>query len=96
MKKTLVDVLLRILNSQWLNPTPCKYGFIGNVDAFDIESLRYEVKSRPSLLVAQLIAEAETFKACPLRLHGVTVIEDGTTRDATVWELRELQNLGKP
>jgi len=41
MKRAIVQLLLAILNSRWLNASPCKYEFVGNIDAFsrsDIES----------------------------------------------------------
>lgn len=95
MKTKLVALLLRLLNSQWLNASPCQYGYIGNVDAFDIQHLRYEVQARPDLTVAQLIKEAEAFKCCPLRPSGLTVIEDGVARDGTIWDIHQLrQELG--
>lgn len=94
MKKKAISLLLRCLNSRYLNATPCRYGFIGNLDAFDINNLRSEVKQRPDITVAQLIAEAELFKACPLN-RGLQVMEsDGTIHDATVWDVHELSNLG--
>jgi hypothetical protein len=93
MKTAIIRFLLALLNSRWLNPSPCKYGFIGNVDAFDIANLRSEVSQRPDLTVAQLIREAEQFKCCPMRRDGLTVIDDGVPRDATIWDEHELRNL---
>jgi hypothetical protein len=92
MKSAAIRLLLAALNSRWLNSSPCKYGYIGNVDAFDIGNLRSEVRQRPDLTVAQLIAEAEQFKACPMTpgTGGVTVLEDGVPRPADVWDIYEL------
>lgn len=95
MKAIITRLLLAALNSRWLNPSPCKYGFIGNVDAFDIGNLRSEVSQRPGLTIAQLIIEAEQFKCCPMRPDGLTVIEGGTPREATIWDEHELGNLGR-
>lgn len=92
----VIKILLRILNSRILNYSPCKYGFIGNVDAFDIQDLRYEIIQRPDLMVSQLIQEAEQFKACSVRRNGLTVLEDGVAREANVWDLHELQQSLNP
>lgn len=92
MKALIIRVLLGALNSRWLNATPCRYGFIGNTEAFDIAHLRYEVRARPDLTVAQLILEAERFAACPISIKGVTVMEaDGSAHEATTGDLHELR-----
>ena len=49
LRKLLTRILLAALNSRWLNSTPCRYGFIVNADAFDLENLRAEARSRPEL-----------------------------------------------
>ena|ERR1700677_3854277 len=94
MKPAIIRALLAVLNRRFLNSSPCKYGFVGNVDAFDIDNLRSEVSQRPDLTVAQLIREAEQFKCCPLRRDGLTVIDGGTPREATIWDEHELRNIG--
>ncbi len=93
MKAIIIRALLRILNSRWLNQTPCEYGFIGNVEAFSIGHLRSEEKARPGITVAQIIREADAFRCCPLRKDGgVTVLQDGEEpRDATIWDLHDLR-----
>ncbi len=92
MKKLIIRALLAILNSRYLNHSPCQFKFCGNVDAFDIANLRSEVAQRPNLTVAQLIAEAERFASCPVNPKGLTVLEaDGLYHDADVWELHQLR-----
>lgn len=96
MRKFAVRICLAILNSRWLNHSPCRYGFIGNVDAFDIGNLRSEVKQRPDLTVAKLIEEAERFATCPIG-KGVTVLEDGCApREANCWDIHELKQALTP
>ena len=95
MRSRIIRILLRILNSYWLNQTPCKYGYIGNVDAFDIDNLRSEESQRPGITVKQIIEEAERFKSCPMRKDGgVTVIDGDEVRDATELDINELRMLG--
>lgn len=92
LRKSLITVLLKILNSRFLNATPCQFGFIGNVDAFDIQFLRSEIKMDPNKTVAEIVADAERFKSCPLK-HNLTVMEpDGTDHEATIWDIQELRN----
>ena len=74
IRARLARLLLAVLNSRWLNETPCEYGFIGNVDAFSMETLRGAVRMRPDLTVAQLIREVEAFKACCL--HNNSGLKD--------------------
>jgi len=94
MRKFIIKQLLKILNSQWFNQSPCRYGFIGNVDAFSYENLMYEEKGRPGITVKTILAEADAFRSCPMRKAGVTVIEDGVAREADIWDLHELRNMG--
>jgi len=86
--------MLAALNSRWLNSSPCQYGFIGNVDAFSLDHLRSEESQRPGITVATIIREAEEFKSCPLRKDGATVLEDGVSRQANIWDLNDLRNMG--
>jgi hypothetical protein len=91
MKKRIIKILLRVLNSNWLNGTPCSYGFVGNVDNFSYENLASEEKQQPGITVKQVLETADRFKSCPIG-KGLTVIEpDGSTREATAWDLHELQ-----
>lgn len=94
-KKTIIQGLLRILNSQWLNPTPCSYQFVGNVDAFTLSHLHSEESQRPGITVKTIIQEAEIFKICPMRSKEVTVIEGDSMREANIWDLQELKTLGQ-
>jgi len=90
--KIIVRSLLWILNSRWINRSPCEYGFIGNVDAFTYSHLKSEEKQRPGITVAQILHEADMFRACPMRKDGVTVLEaDGSSREAGVWDIHELR-----
>ncbi len=96
VRKHVIRFLLAALNSRWLNRSPCRYGFIGNVDAFDISNLRSEVGQRADLTVAKLIEEAERFASCPVG-KGLTVIEDGCEpREATIWDAHELKQALTP
>jgi hypothetical protein len=95
VRQRIVRLLLAALNSRWLNPSPCRYGYIGNVDAFELDHLRSEESQRPGITVATIIREAETFSSCGLK-NGLTVIEDGVPRQATVWDLRDLERSLKP
>ncbi len=96
MTRQFVRLLLTILNSRYLNNSPCRYGYIGNVDAFDYDHLASEEVQRPGITVKQIIEEADRFRSCPIGA-GVTVIEaDGTTREATTWDLHELNEALKP
>lgn len=97
MKRHIIRTLLAILNSRWLNCSPCRYGFIGNVDAFDMDNLRSEVRQRPQLTVAELIAEAEHFLSCMVdgerKGNGLTVITPDGYREATDEDIEDLRNL---
>jgi len=89
-----IKLLLRALNSRWLNHSPCEYGFIGNVDAFSYSNLASEEKQRPGITVRQILKEADCFRSCPIQKSGLTVIEGEEMRDATVWDIHDLSNLG--
>ena len=93
MKSIIIKTLLRILNTQWLNPTPCVYKFVGNIDAFEYSHLQSEESQRTGITVRQILDEADAFRSCPIRKTGLTVIEDGTVRDADCWDIKELTNL---
>lgn len=89
-RKFFIRTLLAVLNSRWLNPTPCRYGFIGNVDAFALENLRAQVDQRPTLTVAQLIQEADCFRRAKASRHRLVVIEGGVSRDGTPRDVADL------
>lgn len=93
-----IKVCLAILNSRFLNHSPCEYGFIGNVDAFSYSYLASEEKQRPGITVQTILEEADQFKSCPVRKDGgLTVLEsDGTHRDATIWDVHELRQALTP
>lgn len=91
MKRLIVRSLLSLLNSRWLNHSPCEYGFIGNVDAFSYSHLASEEKQRPGITVRTILEEADRFRSCPMG-GRVTVLEaDGTSHEATAWDLHELR-----
>ncbi len=91
MKSMIVRFLLAILNHPWLNPSPCRYGFIGNVDAFEYSNLASEYKMRPGITVKTVLEEADRFRSCPISKNGLTVIEPGGYRPATAFDLRDLR-----
>jgi hypothetical protein len=93
MKKVIIRWLLAVLNSSWLNKTPCKYEYVGNVNAFSLDNLESEERQRPGITVKQILEEAARFRACPLKAKGVTVIEGSGYRDADAWDLHELRHL---
>lgn len=76
MKKTIVHFLLSLLNSRFLNQTPCKYEFVGNVDAFSRSDIESSLRQNPEMTLQQYIDIANRFKYCPISRVGVTVIED--------------------
>jgi len=91
MKKTIIKFLLFILNSEWLNNTPCKYAFVGNLDNFSTESLESEVRQNPHVMVREILYQAKMFKNCPCN----SVIEDGVVRDMTSEDIEDIKNLTK-
>lgn len=91
MKDLIIKGLLATLNSRWLNQTPCLYGFIGNLDAFEYSHLISEESQEPGITVRQVLEMADRFRSCPMG-NGVTVIEgDGTSHEATAMDLHELR-----
>jgi len=90
MRSRIIDGLLWLLNSRWLNKSPCQYGYIGNLDAFSRESLESEDKMRPGVTVRTILDEATQFKSCRL-LPGLSVIEGDEIRAATLWDVHELR-----
>lgn len=91
MKPFIIRCLLGLLNSRFLNGTPCRYGFIGNVDAFSYEHLQSEERQRPGIDVKTILSEADRFKSCPLNTAVLTVIDGKESREATAWDLHELR-----
>lgn len=92
MKRRIVKILLAALNSRWLNKSPCNYGFIGNVDAFSYANLRSEDNQQPGITVREVLATADAFRSCPIKAHGLTLIEaDGSYRTAGPMDLHQLR-----
>lgn len=78
-RKLLIDLLLGMLNSRWLNPTPCRYEFVGNIDAFSRADIESTLRSDPEMTLQEYIDIANRFKYCPVSRTGVSVIEpDGS------------------
>lgn len=90
MNKYLIKVFLSILNCRFLNQSPCKYGYIGNVDAFSYANLASEEKQRPGITVKTILEEADMFRSCPIG-KGLQVIENGEIRDGTIWDVHDLR-----
>jgi hypothetical protein len=79
IRALVVKVLLAILNSRWLNQSPCKYEFVGNIDAFSREDIESSLRQEPGMTLRAYLDVADRFKACPISRIGITVIEpDGT------------------
>lgn len=95
MRKFLVRVILAALNSRWLNSSPCKYAFVGNVDAFEYSHLASEEKMRPGITVKTILEESDRFRSCPIG-KGLTVIEPDGYREANVFDLRDLRESFAP
>ena len=91
MTKRIVRLLLAVLNSRWLNHSPCKYGFIGNIDAFSLENLESEERMRPGITVATVLEEAARWRSCLMRKHCLTVMDGAETREATPGDIYELR-----
>ena len=79
MKKAIIAILLRVLNSSWLNATPCKYNFIGNIDNFSREDIESTLRQLPDITLREYLEIANRFKFCPISRTGITAIEpDGS------------------
>ena len=49
MKNLLVRIFLRLLNTNFLNSTPCRYDFVGNVDNFSRQDIESTLKVEPDM-----------------------------------------------
>ena len=79
MRRFAVSILLRILNSAWLNPTPCRYDFVGNLDNFSREDIESSLRQSPEMTLREYLEIADRFKSCPISRVGITAIEpDGS------------------
>lgn len=97
MRQRVIRLLLAILNSRWLNQSPCQYGYVNNLDAFSYENLRSEDKQQPGITVREILDSADMFKACPIGRHGdLMVIENGEVREGTMWDVHELRQALTP
>ena len=74
-----IRILLALLNSRWLNPTPCRYDFVGNIDNFSRSDIEANLKEEPEMSLRRYLDIADRFKSCPISRVGITAIEpDGT------------------
>lgn len=90
-KKVICDTLLAILNSRFLNGTPCRYEFCGNIDAFSRENLESEDIQQPGITVREVLNLANSFKLCPMGTDsGIAVLEDGKWREGNLWDVHAL------
>lgn len=79
MRSLLVQALLQLLNTEFLNPTPCRYDFVGNIDNFSRENIASTLRQEPDMSLSRYLDIADRFKACPISRVGVTAIEpDGS------------------
>jgi hypothetical protein len=79
MKMLIVRFLLSLLNTEFLNSTPCRYDFVGNVDNFSRSDIESTLRVEPDMTLRRYLDIADRFKACPISRVGVTAIEpDGT------------------
>lgn len=95
IQKYLPKLLLRLLNSGYINSSPCPYGYINGLDAVSYSELKNEVKMSPDVTVQNVIDGIDRFNSCPIYADRTTVITDEGTRDATVWDVHELRQLLK-
>ena len=87
----ITKCLLWVLNSRFLNKSPCEYGYINNIDAFSYRNCYFEDQQQPGITVREMLDAADRFRACPINLQGLTVMEpDGSSHEATVWDRHEL------
>lgn len=92
MRGRIIKALLAVLNSRFLNKSPCEFGYINNVEAFSYRHLYYEDQQRPGITAKQILEESDRFKSCPINKNGLMVIEpDGSIHEATIWDRHELQ-----
>ena len=66
MRKFTSKLLLVILNSRWLNQSPCRYDFVGNIDNFSREDVESSLRQDPEMTLRQYLDIANRFKACPI------------------------------
>jgi hypothetical protein len=79
VRKHAIKILLAVLNSRWLNQSPCRYDFVGNLDNFSRSDIEYSLKADPNITLREYLAIADRFKSCPISRIGITAIEaDGT------------------
>ncbi len=73
-KAVIIKLLLAMLNSRFLNATPCNYAFVNNLEAFSYENCLYEICANPNITVREMLDSADRFKSCPINKTGLTVI----------------------
>jgi len=86
LRKIVVSAMLSMLNSRWLNATPCSFAFVGNVDNFSREDIEGTLENEPEITLREYLTRADRFKVCPASRIGVTVIEpDGSYTKNIEW-----------
>jgi hypothetical protein len=92
----LIKILLSILNSRFVNKSPCKYGYINGLDAFSYDDLRCIVKQDESITVKQYLKDADSFKSCKLDDNNLKVLEGDKIRNADIWDIGALRRALTP
>lgn len=88
MKRYIVRILLAMLNSHFLNASPCKYAFVGNVHDFSREHL--EAVHRMGHTIPQLLKSVDDFRACKFQSSGgIHVIDEHGTRSGTEADIQD-------
>lgn len=95
MRTRIIDTLLAILNSRWINATPCSYGHVNGLDAMSYEALASEDRQQPGITVREVLVTIDRFKSCSTR-SGLTVIDGEDVREATAWDVHELNQAFQP
>lgn len=91
MKRLITKLLLKVLNSPFLNGTPNKYMRANGFDAVSYEELKNEVKMNPHKLVRDMIWDIDKMRSCQVLEHHVHTI--GGIRPINEQDIKDLQNL---
>ena len=93
LQKHLPRLLLAILNSRYINDSPCEYGWINGLDAISYNELKNEIKINPDATVQDVIDAIDRFNTCPIyNNRTIVLLDNGESRDATIWDVQELRN----
>jgi len=92
IKSKMIRCLLWLLNTEWLNQSPCKYGYINGLEAISYQELVNEDKQQPGVTVRQVIDSIDRFNSCPIYENNIAVIEpDGSCREGNIWDIHQLR-----